>query len=763
MTRMTFVHRFWLVAGLLAINTPLRADDVFASFRNLTPGAGVGLAEKSLAIGRMQFEFRQGTAWPLQNAAGETLGFFFEGKGHYTYRSEEAADAAAFAANLERFQAKIGHSDRSAYDDFERMLVLHAQSPWEGGNLSGPAGPAFTSSAADTLAKMRKEIDRSELGFEHFTAESRLNPGGAQVVYCEIDGAKQRVGHFVDMQRSQVEIFTGFYTPPGVPARFLRVYSRQITPGGSRKREVSYLVDNATFAVSTDDNRSGTIRSVLEISFVKPGQRILSFGLINNRDPKTPSWISESNVLTVSAVTDLDTSKSIPFSHRYNEILIDLGEAPAAGTKRKIAFETSGGIFTGPGGYRDDSYLDFTSIDWYPDPIGTGDARFTFEATIRTKKPYIPVATGETVSLEEKDGYFKLVTKSPTKVRNVAWYSGKYVTHELTTERGLKIRVNAYAFGRGKDREMIGSVASTLMRMLEDQLGPSPYKEIDIVEVPTYVTFGVSEPGLIKLTSTTFKPNDPRLDEFITNHGWISLLAHELAHEWFGHKVMPASALDNWLTESLAEYQSGIAMQYLNVTERQVRGWNEIRGVWTGFAPWCEDYASIEGANAVSGDSSENYRFCLLYNRGPLVLHMLRSWIGDKGYFALLQKFIKDNEFDVASTDDFAKATSQLLRQDMQWFFDDWFRKSGTPTIHVDTSITPGGSGSATLVAKATQADGPGFKRLYIPIVMTMPSGEKVTKMLFQDKPVAQMSFPLPAKPTKVEVDPTHVSLAKFK
>jgi hypothetical protein len=95
------------------------------------------------------------------------------------------------------------------------------------------------------------------------------------------------------------------------------------------------------------------------------------------------------------------------------------------------------------------------------------------------------------------------------------------------------------------------------------------------------------------------------------SRGVNAVLAHEIAHQWFGHKAMPASGSQKWMAESMAEYAAGLAMAALNPDERQSKGWKAMYAEWKGNVKECggvalDAAAFLGGADggAMNGASS---------------------------------------------------------------------------------------------------------------------------------------------------------------
>jgi len=247
-----------------------------------------------------------------------------------------------------------------------------------------------------------------------------------------------------------------------------------------------------------------------------------------------------------------DDGREYPFSHRYNEIIVDTGAPQKAGTKLKLRVETEGEIFTGPGGYRDDNYIDLSLIPWFPMPQSVVGNRFTFEITVRTPKRFRPVSSGDTVSLELDGGHYVLSARSEVPVWLLSVFAGKYKTKEVDAD-GRRVLVHAYAMGREDDMQDLAKLTASFLLMYEKMFGAYPYKELEVVEVPTFSFFGISPPGVVILTTRSFQPSNVVMREYLGNTGVNALVAHELAHQWFGHKAWPEYSLeDGWLNESLS-------------------------------------------------------------------------------------------------------------------------------------------------------------------------------------------------------------------
>ncbi len=166
---------------------------------------------------------------------------------------------------------------------------------------------------------------------------------------------------------------------------------------------------------------------------------------------------------------------------------------------------------------------------------------------------------------------------------------------------------------------------------------------------------------------------------FVASFGF-ELLAHELAHQWFGDKVTCGSWVDIWLNEGFATYLSGLCYEFLAPVY-----WERFREVrvksitaYPGGTVYCTDTTNV--ARLFDGRLS--------YAKGAMILHQLRWICGDSAFFAGLNNYLHDPavSYGFARTENLKSHLESSFGQDLTWYFDDWFTGEGYPTYHVDWS-----------------------------------------------------------------------------
>jgi aminopeptidase N len=299
-------------------------------------------------------------------------------------------------------------------------------------------------------------------------------------------------------------------------------------------------------------------------------------------------------------------------------------------------------------------------------------------------------------------------------------------------------------------------LAAALVKFYSGMLGAIPAEELDIVEIPAY-GFGISPSGMVLITSEAYTNVAAKFASGIN-----ARLAHEIAHQWFGHKAIPAENADNWMQESFAEYFAGIAMGALAAKEKAMHGFDQMLIEWRSEAKYCVTGGTIATANYLGGEHGPRDRYCLLYNRGPLVLHMLRTSVGNDRFFAATKRYLDIANNGPASTDDYAKAISDAVQLDMRWYFDQWVRRSGNAQVDVEQHVDPAAGGQYRLWGTITQAPGDGFKKLLVPLVWDN-GGKTEARVVFADQPEKKFDFLLPVKPGSIKPDPFGNNLAVYK
>ena len=168
-------------------------------------------------------------------------------------------------------------------------------------------------------------------------------------------------------------------------------------------------------------------------------------------------------------------------------------------------------------------------------------------------------------------------------------------------------------------------------------------------------------------------------------------LAHELAHQWWGHAVGPQNYHERWLSEGLAQYFSALYAQHeggddiFSKVLEQMHEWalrhSREGPIYLGYR-----LGLIE-------DEPRVYR-ALVYNKAAVVLHMLRRLIGDDKFFGGLRRFYEARRFQKAGTDDLQRAFEAETESSLERFFERWIHGAGLPRLRFSYRVEQPTAGS---------------------------------------------------------------------
>ncbi len=373
----------------------------------------------------------------------------------------------------------------------------------------------------------------------------------------------------------------------------------------------------------------------------------------------------------VRSVTDGE-GRALAFDHRRGEIVVALASAAEADKPVRLRFEIEGDFLVRPGG---DNYWGMGVSSWFPQPY-LAEQAFTFRATVRVPKPFVPIASGTTVRRVVEGNNNVLETRVDRPIQFPVVVAGKYEMQEETRE-GVTIRVATYAQENPRAMKQLTNVAAEVIAFYRDFLGEFPFDEFDIIEIND-TGYGQAPPGVMFITKEAF---DPLLGEMnqLTARGVARTFAHEIAHQYWGVAVRLPAYTEQWISESFAEYCAALFLR----RRRSEAVYKSLETQWRRGAKFATELSPIPFASRVyvANDPSRRaeIRNGLLYGKGPLLLEALRSELGDEVFLDFLRSYQKTHAWKFGTTLGLAAELQSVTKKDYMPFFDDYFWGTAMP------------------------------------------------------------------------------------
>ncbi|HEX4825082.1 MAG TPA: M1 family aminopeptidase [Candidatus Polarisedimenticolaceae bacterium] len=708
----------------------------------------------TIAVGNFEMSLTDGWLVPVMGGS-RVLGAYFEGHGRYLYDVREPADQEALALNLARMTNSLRVTASKVGDELTRALVLTSDPSLLGLDAGQGGDHSWPRSMDDGFRTMltRARATATSSGEFDFRLASALLNGGRRWTYVELSGGRLPVGYVYDDALEGLERLLGFRKLVRYDVRFAQTLSEHGLPGWDAGRRLNVVLRHADISLVTIDNRSATIDSDVTLRIPEARTRVIDMMLMNNRDPDSANWSSTRQQLRVMHVRDAD-GRDLPFSHKYHELIVEIPTTSTADSELHLRFETEGEILLDAAGRHTDDYFSILNYPWYPSPGSPAGQQFTYTLKVKVKKPWEPVTSGREVARMDDGTFVTVQSRSDQPSMLVGVMAGKFFSSSVTTGR-TTVRVHSYAWDRKDVLEKLPKLAGAMLDLYTKLLGPLQSDEIDIVEYPGRVPRPAA--GLVVIDPMAFSNVHTSAAS-----GVNARLARALAFQWFSQKAMPMNPEDLWLANSFADYYAGLALSALDVHHAgTVYGFDDLLTAWRVEAKTCADSGTIATAFYLGGEDGARDRACLLDSRGPLVLHMLRTMIGNQKFFDATRKYLDAANYGPGTTDGFTDALSRVAGEDMRWYVDQWVRRRGDAQVtfehHVDT-----GPHGYRLWGTIRQAPGAGFKKLLLPVVWN-DGGSEVGNVVLVDEPEEKFEFTLGAKPASVQPDPHHTNLAVYK
>ncbi|HEY0679478.1 MAG TPA: M1 family aminopeptidase [Chitinophagaceae bacterium] len=425
-------------------------------------------------------------------------------------------------------------------------------------------------------------------------------------------------------------------------------------------------VQHYRFEVRLTDS-SNVVNGTATIRF-KAMQKLdtVSFDLIN----------TDTSNRGMTVLNVLSGGRSMKWAHRNNKLHINLSPAVAMGSVMDVRIDYSGnpkdGLVISTNKFGDRTFFGDNWPDrgrnWLPcvdDPADKASVEFLVTAPIHYQVVSNGVQIEETVlNNQEKLTHWKETAALPTKIMviGVAKFAVQYVGDTLG------VPVYSWVYPQEKANAFYDyAQAKDVLPFFINNIGPYAYGKLANVQSKT-IFGGMENAGCIFYNENTISGQRKAED----------LLAHEIAHQWFGNMATEKSFAHLWLSEGFATYLTDLYMgeKYGKDTmntrlldeRNQVVVYNR-RSPGPVVDSLTKNYMQLLNANS--------------YQKGAWVLHMLRGILGADVFMKGVKTYYKKYAGSNASTDDFRKVMEEVSGKDLKTFFRQWLFTGGHPVLQI--------------------------------------------------------------------------------
>lgn len=374
-------------------------------------------------------------------------------------------------------------------------------------------------------------------------------------------------------------------------------------------------------------------------------------------------------------------------------------------------------------------------------------AKATFSLTLRHAAGLVALSNMPATRETALSGDMKEVTFAKTPRMST------YLLHlsvgdfeEITAKTPQGTRVSVWTTRGKKDQGTFAlDVAVRLLPWFNDYFGiPYPLPKMDLLAIPDFAAGAMENWGILTYRETALLV-DPSVASARTRQRVAIVVAHEMAHQWFGDLVTMAWWDDLWLNEGFASWMEVKAVDFLFPEWRM---WElfQAEDMTEAF-----DLDGLEGSHPVQVDVRDPHEIneifdAISYTKGGSLIRMLEGYLGEEVFREGLSGYLKRHSYGNARTQDLWNALGKRAGQDVRAIMESWTLKMGYPVLHLEEagglSIVqePFFNHPERMKKKREQSDHPRWQ-VMMGIRLETASGPKEVTHLFGEE---RSPFPFP-------------------
>jgi aminopeptidase N len=445
--------------------------------------------------------------------------------------------------------------------------------------------------------------------------------------------------------------------------------------------------------------------------------------------------------------------KSMKFSHDKDVVEIQLEKPTKVGQRLELSLKYSGTPS------KDGSFLfgthegipmiasnglPYSARDWWPSLDTPADKAESADITLTVPGNLFPVSNGKLVSdVKNADGtrtaHWHVSYPIYADVISIA--ATNYETFQIPYKalNGETMPISFYVYPEDLEKAKVQlPVLADIMQHHVSRFGEYPFlrEKYGVAEfaVPSY-----REHQTIPSLGPNFFTGDHKFDR---------VLAHELAHQWFGNALTVKNWSDVWLNEGFATYANLLWIESRKGEDAFREALKKIDPQTMQHTPGSEDG---DGAVFIADPEHDpNLLGMRTFLKGAWTLHMLRHVMGDQKFFAALKKYVHKYQYGEVESASFENICEAEYGKSLDWFFKEWIYGAGRPTYSLSWRVKEDASPVAVIVTLKQEQP----ELFAMPIDLTLEDGAgPKTISVWNDQKTQQYTLPVSGELKSVVLD----------
>ncbi len=454
------------------------------------------------------------------------------------------------------------------------------------------------------------------------------------------------------------------------------------------------------------------------------------------------------NSLTVSSVKS--NGNSISYSQANNQLILILEKEYSKSEVITLVINYSGNPQSG--GFGDFVFTThsgqpiiwtlsqpYGAKSWWPSKDTPADKADSSDVWITADKSFTSISNGiltETVNNANGTTTYKWKNRYPIANYLISLAMTNYQKYDtpFEYEPGKVLPVSHWVFPEqfSSNKASLDLVPG-MLKIFSEKFGPYPFLKEKYGQAQ--VMNSVSMEHQTVSSMSTFRED---------------VVAHELAHQWFGDKVTCKDWQNIWLNEGFATYSESI---YYEAKYGNTSFMNDVTAIMNS-AKTAKGSIYVQDISTIS----QIFNGARSYNKGGVVLHMLRGVVGDAMFFQILKEYLTEPglSYNVATTEDFQKIAERVYGESLDYFFKQWIYGENYPKYSIEKVFIKNNDGTYLLNFKLKQSSNINPTFFKMPFQLMIRIKDVLTyKIYFNDQPEQGWFIPLGKElPDQIVFDP---------